>query len=93
MATVQVGRGPTGLAVSPARLWVASSGASALYAIDLATNQQSRPPVPAGGDPVSVAVAFDSIWALNRDSNTLLRLEHLNRAPRSRSPSAPIPRT
>ena len=58
--------GPTGLA-APARLWVASSGASALYAIDLATNRQSRPPVPAGGDPVSVAVAFDSIWALNRD--------------------------
>jgi YVTN family beta-propeller protein len=80
VATVQVGRGPTGLAVSPARLWVASSGASALYAIDLATNRQSRPPVPAGGDPVSVAVAFDSIWALNRDSGTLLRLEHLNRS-------------
>jgi serine/threonine-protein kinase len=59
---------------------VASSGASALYAIDLATNRQSRPPVPAGGDPVSVAVAFDSIWALDRDSSTLLRLEHLNRS-------------
>ena len=80
VATVQVGRGPTGLGVSPARLWVASSGASALYAIDLATNRQSRPPVPAGGDPVSVAVAFDSVWALNRDSSTLLRLEHLNRS-------------
>jgi YVTN family beta-propeller protein len=80
VATVQVGQAPTGLAVSPARLWVASSGASALYAIDLATNRQSRPPVPAGGDPISVAVAFDSIWALNRDSSTLLRLKHLNRS-------------
>jgi YVTN family beta-propeller protein len=79
VATVQVGRAPTGLAVSPARLWVASSGASALYAIDLATNRQSRPPVPAGADPVSVAVAFDSIWALNRDSSVLLRLDHLSR--------------
>ena len=80
VATVQVGRGPTGLAVAPARLWVASSGASALYAIDLVNNRQARPPVPAGGDPVSVGVAFDSVWALNRDSSTLLRLEHLNRS-------------
>jgi YVTN family beta-propeller protein len=77
VATVQVGRGPTDLAVSPARLWVASSGASALYAIDLVADRQARPPVPTDGTTVSVAVAFDSIWALNRDSSTLLRLDHL----------------
>lgn len=77
VATVGVGRAPTGLAVSPARLWVASRGASALYAIDLVENRVARPPVPTGGDTVSVAVAFDSIWAVNRDSSTLVRLDKL----------------
>jgi YVTN family beta-propeller protein len=74
VATVRVGREPTGLAVGPARLWVTSRGASALYAIDPVTNQQAGSPVPAGGSPVSVAVAFGSIWVLNRGSSTLLRL-------------------
>jgi serine/threonine-protein kinase len=78
VATVSVGRGPTRLAVGPSRLWVASSGASALYAIDLATNQQAGAPVPTGGNPVSVVVAFGSVWALDRGSNTLLRLDPLN---------------
>lgn len=77
VATVQVGEAPTGLAVSPARLWVASRAASALYAIDLVQDRVARPPVPTGGDTVSVAVAFDSVWAVNRDSSTLLRLDKL----------------
>jgi YVTN family beta-propeller protein len=77
VATVDVGRAPTGLAVSPARLWVASREASALYAIDLVEDRVARPPVPTDGDTVSVAVAFDSIWAVNRDSDTLLRLDKL----------------
>ena len=69
--------GPTGVAVFRARLWVASREASALYAIDLVEDRVARPPVPTGGDTVSVAVAFDSIWALTRDSGTLLRLDKL----------------
>ncbi len=77
VATVTVGREPTGLAVSPARLWVASRGDSALYAIHLVTNQLARPPVPTEGDTVSVAVAFDSLWAVNRGSGTLLRMDQL----------------
>jgi YVTN family beta-propeller protein len=77
VATVEVGREPTGLAVSPARLWVASRGDSALYAIHLVTNQLARPPVPTDGDTVSVAVAFDSLWAVNRGSGTLLRMDQL----------------
>jgi YVTN family beta-propeller protein len=78
VATLNVGRGPAGLAVGPSRLWVASSGASALHAIDLVTNEPARSPVPTGGNPVSVAVAFDSVWALNRGSSTLLRLDPLS---------------
>jgi YVTN family beta-propeller protein len=77
VATVDVGRAPTGLAVSPARLWVASREASALYAIDLVEDRVARPPVPTDGDTVSVAVAFDSVWAVNRDSSILLRLDKL----------------
>jgi YVTN family beta-propeller protein len=80
--TVDVGRGPTRLAVAPSRLWVASGGASALYALDLVNDQQARPPVPTGGNVISVGVGFHSVWAINRGSNTLLRMEPL---------SAPIP--
>ena len=48
---------------------------------DRSGDQPAGATAGAGGRrPVSVAVAFDSIWALNRDSNTLLRLEHLNRS-------------
>jgi YVTN family beta-propeller protein len=75
VATVSVGAGPSRLAVAPTRLWVASSGASALYPIDLITNRQPRSPVPTEGSPISVAVGFHSVWALVRGSNTLLRFE------------------
>ncbi len=75
---VDVGQGPARVAIAPSRLWVASSGASALYAIDLVDDQQARPPVPTGGSPISVGVGFHSVWALNRDSSALLRLEPLS---------------
>jgi len=81
VATLRVGREPTALAVGPARLWVSSRGASALYAIDPVTNRQAGSPVPADGSPVSVAVAFGSIWVLNRGSSTLLRLNPVQGTP------------
>jgi YVTN family beta-propeller protein len=76
--TVNVGRQPTRLAAAPSRLWVASTGAPALYAVDLVDDQQARPPVPTGGSPTSVDVGFHSVWALNRGSSTLLRLDPLS---------------
>ncbi len=76
--TVDVGRGPSRLAVAPLRLWVASSGASALYAIDLLNDEQARPPLPTGGSPISVAVGYHSVWALNEGSNALLRVDPLH---------------
>jgi YVTN family beta-propeller protein len=82
--TVNVGRGPTRLAVAPSRLWVASSGASALYALDLVDDRQARPPVPTGGSTSSVGVGFHSVWVLNHGSSDLLRMEPL---------STPIPIT
>ncbi len=76
--TVNVGREPTRLAVAPSRLWVASTGAAALYALDLVDDQPARPPVPTGGSPVSVGIGFHSVWAINRGSSELLRLEPLS---------------
>ena len=72
--TVSVGREPTRLAVAPSRLWIASTGASALYAVDLVDDGQAHAPVPTGGRPISVGVGFHSLWSLNKGSNTLLRL-------------------
>jgi YVTN family beta-propeller protein len=76
--TVEVGQGPSRLAVAPLRLWVASSGASALYAIDLLNDQHARPPLPTGGSPIAVAVGFHSVWALTDGSKSLLRLDPLH---------------
>ncbi|MGH2925854.1 MAG: protein kinase domain-containing protein, partial [Solirubrobacterales bacterium] len=76
--TINVGSGPNRLAVAPSRLWVASSGASALYAINLDDDQQARSPVPTGGSPIAVGVGFHSVWALNRGSSSLLRLDPLS---------------
>jgi YVTN family beta-propeller protein len=76
--TVEVGRSPTRLAVAPSRLWVASAGDSAVYAIDLADDQQARPPVPTGDSPISVGVGFHSVWTLTGGSNALLRLDPLS---------------
>jgi YVTN family beta-propeller protein len=73
--TVSVGRLPNRLAVAPSRLWVASTGASALYAVDLVNDQEAHAPVPTGGRPISVGVGFHSLWAVNKGSNTLLRLD------------------
>jgi YVTN family beta-propeller protein len=73
--TVSVGREPARLAVAPSRLWVASTGASALYAVDLLSDQQAHAPVATGGRPISVGVGFHSLWALNSGSNALLRLD------------------
>ncbi len=76
--TIDVGGGPSRLAVAPSRLWVASGGASALYAIDLVGDQPARPPVPTGGSPTAVGVGFHSVWALNQGSSSLLRLDPLS---------------
>ncbi len=76
--TVDVGRGPTRLAVAPSRLWVASAGASAVYAIDLVDDQQARPPVPTAGSPISIGVGFHSVWTLSAGSSALLRLDPLS---------------
>jgi YVTN family beta-propeller protein len=73
--TVNVGSGPSRLAIAPLRLWVASSGASALYAIDLINDQHARPPLPTEGSPIAVAVGFHSVWALTEGSSALLRLD------------------
>jgi serine/threonine-protein kinase len=76
--TVSVGREPTRLAVAPSRLWVASTGASAIYAVDLVDDGQAHAPVPTGGRPLSVGVGFHSVWALNKGTNALLRLNPPN---------------
>jgi DNA-binding beta-propeller fold protein YncE len=74
-ATIDVGRGPVGLTVGEINVWVASRDFGQVYAIDPASNDQARPPVPVDGDPTAVAVGFGSIWVVNDSLNSVVRLD------------------
>jgi YVTN family beta-propeller protein len=73
--TIKVGRTPTGVAVGEINVWVASSGARAIYAIDPGTNKLFRKPVSVEGRPNSVAVGFGSIWASVGDTDSVVKLD------------------
>ena len=55
-------KGPTAITVGGANVWVASTGARAVDAIDPAKDRLAGNPIQVGGQPVSVAVGFGSIW-------------------------------
>jgi len=74
-APIPVGRGPTGVAVGPERVWVASRDGDEVDAIDQTTNASAfEIAVPA---PNAVAVGFGSVWAVSKSADALYRLDPL----------------
>jgi DNA-binding beta-propeller fold protein YncE len=90
-ATVDVGRGPVGLTVGEINVWVASRDSGEVYAIDPATNEQARSPVPIDGDPTAVAVGHGSIWVVNDSGNSVVRLDPGEGSPPVSIPVGPAP--
>jgi YVTN family beta-propeller protein len=86
VATIKVAPGPTALSVGGIDIWVASTDAGAVDAIDPAKNRLARSPIPVRGQPISVAVGFGSIWVANRSADTVMRLD-----PRERPTPISIP--
>jgi YVTN family beta-propeller protein len=78
-ATIKVGKKPTGITVGGVNVWVASTGAHAVEAIDPAKDRPAGNRIRVGGQPISVAVGFDSIWVVNRSRDTVMRLDPAQR--------------
>ena len=73
-ATIEVANGPSGITVGGTTVWVASTRAQAVDAIDPARDRAGKP-IGVGGQPVSVAVGFGSIWVADHGTDKLLRLD------------------
>jgi YVTN family beta-propeller protein len=74
-ATIPVEDGPTAITVGAARVWVASTSAHAVDAIDPATDRPVGSPIDVGEQPTSVAVGFGSIWVADLSRDQLIRLD------------------
>jgi streptogramin lyase len=75
---IEVGRGPTAVAIGPERAWVAARGGDVVDGIGQGSGELAyRVGVPS---PVSVAVGFDSVWAVSRATDSLYRLDPLEGA-------------
>jgi virginiamycin B lyase len=74
VATIPVGRGPSGLAVGAGAVWVTSSRDGTVARIDPASNRLTIVPVPrcCGG---GLAAGERALWAANRLDGTLVRLD------------------
>jgi DNA-binding beta-propeller fold protein YncE/tRNA A-37 threonylcarbamoyl transferase component Bud32 len=86
IATIEVGRSPTGITVGGVNVWVASTSAHTVDAIDPGKDQLAGNPIPVGGQPISVAAGFGSIWVVNHSADTVMRLD-----PRERPTPVEIP--
>src|SRR6185503_12393617 len=65
-------------AVGPERVWVAARGSGEVDGIGQGNGELDfRVDVP---HPVAIAVGFDSVWAVSRDTDSLYRLDPLEGA-------------
>ena len=74
-ATIPVEDGPTAITVGGTRVWVASTGAHAVDAIDPVNDQRVGNPIDVGEQPTAVAVGFGSIWVADLSRDELVRLD------------------
>jgi YVTN family beta-propeller protein len=75
VATIKVGEGPTAITVGGNNVWVASTGAPAVDAIDPARDRPAGNPIRVGGQPTSVAAGFGSIWVVDHSADRVVRAD------------------
>ena len=94
-ATIRVGDGPTALATRSGTTWVAARDSGEVQAISLKDAKVDKArtiDLGESGQPISVAVGFDSVWIVDDTRNVLIRAP-LD-APENRvTIPRPIPRT
>jgi len=74
VATIKVGKGPEGIAVSEGRVFVADRDAGTLTVIDAASNQATAN-AEAGKSPDGVVAGKGVVWMTDPATNTVQRLE------------------
>lgn len=74
-ATIEIGGRPAGITAGPERMWAAAVGGSTIDGINPG-NEVDFPDRPiGGGEPISLAVGFDSVWVVDRQGSAVLRLD------------------
>jgi YVTN family beta-propeller protein len=74
-ATIPVEDGPTAITVGGTKVWVASTSAHAVDAIDPVNDRRAGNPIDVGEQPTAVAVGFGSIWVADLSRDQLVRLD------------------
>jgi serine/threonine-protein kinase len=74
-ATIQVGEGPDGVAVSDGRVFVANQRGGTLSVVDPNTNEPAGEPIPAGTRPDGVVAGKGVVWVGAAGSDAVERFE------------------
>jgi peptide/nickel transport system substrate-binding protein len=89
--TVDVGHGPTGVAVAAGDVWVALSLDGMLSRVDLATNAVVQR-VPVGTDPTDLAAGDRAVWVSNTGDGTVSKVDAHTGAVLATTPVGPQPK-
>ena len=76
IAEIVVADSPSGIAVGPEKVWLAARGVGDVQAVNPDSNEAERPAASIAS-VASVAVAFDSVWAVSPPENAVYRLDPL----------------
>jgi YVTN family beta-propeller protein len=74
LATIAVGRQPTGMAVGRGALWVMNQGSGTISRIDLGAGRVVAT-VPVASEPYGLAVTDDAVWATSLVAGTVTRID------------------
>ena len=74
VATINVGKGTTGVAYGDDAVWVSVQGKNEVVRIDAETNALTGEPVSVGRDPAGVATGLGSVWVANSGDDTVSRI-------------------
>ena len=72
--TIQVGNGPSSVAVNAAGAWVANAGDNTLVRVDIHTNAVTDT-TPVGDGPAAVLATPTALWVANARDGTVMRLD------------------
>ncbi len=75
VATIKVGRGPDGIAVSGGRVFVANRDAGTLSIVDAVANRVIGKPPPAGEHPDGVVAGKGVVWLADAGGDTVKRFQ------------------
>jgi peptide/nickel transport system substrate-binding protein len=78
--TIDVGRGPTGIAVGAGSVWVANGGERSVTRINAATRRVVDT-IPVGNGPRAIAFGADAVWVANAGDGTVTRIDAASGVP------------